>query len=160
MLRRVMQPMELRSGDPSSDGTEVDAQVHVDPISPHREHRPEPHDGDGLEVEQDRHRQIDDERAEQLLAEMIAMHGRHVDPLFLVVKLMLHPQQAYRVLGAMPPIEEKVEHEKEGKRLQHGAGKSIRKMDGNQMPIMRTQRIEPCGNRWDEQGSQIYKNER
>src|SRR4030095_2625965 len=48
---RVMQAMKLRAGDPSPYRTEMDSNVHVDPIAPEREQRPEPDDGDRLEVE-------------------------------------------------------------------------------------------------------------
>ena len=58
MLGRVMETVELRTGNPTTYGTEADTQIHVYPVSPDREHRPEPPNRRRLEVEQDGHRQV------------------------------------------------------------------------------------------------------
>src|SRR5690349_2063704 len=107
VLRRVMQAVELRPGNPAADRTEPDSGVHVNPVAPQREHRPEPDDRDRLEIENNRHRQIDDECAKELFAEMVPMDGRHVQPLLLMMEPMLHPQPFEPMLRAMPPIEKK-----------------------------------------------------
>src|SRR5437588_7780553 len=147
MLGCVVEAVELRTRDPTTRRSQLDLQVHVDPISPQRKHRPEPGHGDWLEIEQDRHRKIDDERPKHLLTEMIAVHRRYVEPLLLMVKFMLRPQPAHGVLRPMPPIEEEIEDQEESKRLQDRARKTVRKMDGHPASEQLPPRTERPGSR-------------